>query len=203
MSIGKRISNLRKQYSYSQEYVADKVNVSRQAVSKWERDQAAPDTYNLIALAELFNVTVEYLAIGNTGPKSGDVRLKDSYTDRISTQKLIGLVLLGVGLIGMILGLLFAEELMVMAALLLVASVLCLTVRKNLGLVMAWTYIAIVFLASSVLTANNLFAVFNPMLYIYGSLDTGLIVSYMFWGVTLLIAIITVFRLVKVIKSKR
>ena len=202
MSIGKRISDLRKQYSYSQEYVADKVNVSRQAVSKWERDQAAPDTYNLIALAELFNVTVEYLAIGNTGPKSGDERLKASYADRISTQKLIGLVLLGVGLIGMILGLLFAVELMVMAALLLVASVLCLTVRKNLGLVIAWTYIVIVFLASSVLTAHNLFAIFNPMLYKYGSLDTGLIVSYVFWGVTLLISIITVFRLVKVIKSK-
>ena len=203
MSIGTRISDLRKQYSYSQEYVADKVNVSRQAVSKWERDQAAPDTYNLIALAELFNVTVEYLAIGNTGPKSGDERLKASYADRISTQKLIGLVLLGVGLIGMILGLLFAVELMVMAALLLVASVLCLTVRKNLGLVIAWTYIVIVFLASSVLTAHNLFAIFNPMLYKYGILDTGLIVSYVFWGVTLLISIITVFRLVKVIKSKR
>ena len=52
MSIGKRISDLRKQYSYSQEYVADKVNVSRQAVSKWERDQAAPDTYNLIGITE-------------------------------------------------------------------------------------------------------------------------------------------------------
>ena len=64
MTIGKRISELRKNFSYSQEYVAEKIGVSRQAVSKWEQDQTAPDTYNLIALAELFHVTVEYLATG-------------------------------------------------------------------------------------------------------------------------------------------
>ena len=61
MTIGNRISALRKEHSYSQEYVASRLGVSRQAVSKWETDQSAPDTYNLIALAELFNVSVEYL----------------------------------------------------------------------------------------------------------------------------------------------
>lgn len=70
MTIGQRISDLRRKYSYSQEYVAEKLNVSRQAVSKWEQDQAAPDTYNLIALAELFHVTVEYLAGGKSRSRS-------------------------------------------------------------------------------------------------------------------------------------
>ena len=54
-TIGQRISELRKSSSFSQEYVAEKLNVSRQAVSKWEQDLSAPDTYNLIALAELFD----------------------------------------------------------------------------------------------------------------------------------------------------
>ena len=64
MSIGQRIQELRKEHSYSQEYVAERLNVSRQAVSKWENDTSAPDTYNLIALAELFDVSVEYIATG-------------------------------------------------------------------------------------------------------------------------------------------
>ena len=64
MSIGQRISKLRKEKGFSQEYVAERLDVSRQAVSKWETDNSAPDTYNLIALAELFDVSVEYIAIG-------------------------------------------------------------------------------------------------------------------------------------------
>lgn len=64
MSIGKRISDARKDKGFTQEYIAEKLNVSRQAVSKWEKDQSAPDTRNLIALAELLCVSVEYLAVG-------------------------------------------------------------------------------------------------------------------------------------------
>lgn len=64
MSIGQRISELRKSNALSQEYVAERLGVTRQAVSKWETNQSAPDTYNLIALAELFGVSVEYIATG-------------------------------------------------------------------------------------------------------------------------------------------
>ncbi|MBE6632138.1 MAG: helix-turn-helix transcriptional regulator, partial [Ruminococcaceae bacterium] len=64
MTIGKRIRELRVSRSYSQEYLAEKLGVSRQAVSKWETDLSAPDTYNLIALSKLFGVSVEYIAIG-------------------------------------------------------------------------------------------------------------------------------------------
>lgn len=64
MSIGNRISELRKRNKFSQEYIAEKLDVSRQAVSKWEQGQTSPDTDNLIKLAELFSVPVEYLATG-------------------------------------------------------------------------------------------------------------------------------------------
>lgn len=66
MSIGNRISNLRKEKNLSQEYIAEKLNVSRQAVSKWEQDQTNPDTGNLLKLSELFGVSVEYLTTGKT-----------------------------------------------------------------------------------------------------------------------------------------
>lgn len=64
MTIGNRISELRKQKNYSQEYLAEILGVSRQAVSKWEQDKSSPDTQNLIALAELLGVSVEFLATG-------------------------------------------------------------------------------------------------------------------------------------------
>ena len=64
MTIGKRIAKCRKEKNYSQEYIAELLDVSRQAVSKWETDQTEPDTGNLIKLAKVFNVSVEYLANG-------------------------------------------------------------------------------------------------------------------------------------------
>ena len=64
MTIGTRIKALRKEMNFTQEYVAEKLNVSRQAVSKWEKDISNPDTYNLISLAELLNSSVEYIAAG-------------------------------------------------------------------------------------------------------------------------------------------
>ena len=72
MTIGERISELRRTASLSQEYVAEKLGVSRQAVSKWETDASAPDTYNLIALSSLFGVSVEYLATGRTPTPTPD-----------------------------------------------------------------------------------------------------------------------------------
>ena len=64
MTIGNRIKNLRKEMNFTQEYVAEQLNVSRQAVSKWEKDISNPDTNNIIRLAELLNSTVEYIASG-------------------------------------------------------------------------------------------------------------------------------------------
>ena len=57
MTIGKRIAKCRKEKNYSQEYIAELLEVSRQAVSKWETDQTEPDTGNLIKLAKVFNVS--------------------------------------------------------------------------------------------------------------------------------------------------
>ncbi len=64
MTIGNRICSLRKQKGFTQEYIADRLNVTRQAVSKWEQDQTSPDTWNLIELAKLLDTTVEYITLG-------------------------------------------------------------------------------------------------------------------------------------------
>ena len=64
MSIGERISTLRKEQNISQVQLANALEVSRQAVSKWENDQTSPDTINLIKLSEILKTEVEYLATG-------------------------------------------------------------------------------------------------------------------------------------------
>ena len=65
MSIGERVASLRKENGISQGQLAKLLDVSRQAVSKWENDQMAPDTLKLIRLADVLNTDVEYLATGN------------------------------------------------------------------------------------------------------------------------------------------
>ena len=56
-----RLLELRKMNGYSQDVLAEKIGVSRQAVSKWERAESSPDTDNLIALAELYGITLDDL----------------------------------------------------------------------------------------------------------------------------------------------
>ena len=70
MSIGERIISLRNERNISQGQIAKALNVSRQAVSKWENDLSSPDTLNLIRLADLLNTDVEYLATGKLLPPS-------------------------------------------------------------------------------------------------------------------------------------
>lgn len=64
MSIGERIAALRKEHDISQGQLASLMDVSRQAVSKWENDSASPDTLRLIRLADVLSTDVEYLATG-------------------------------------------------------------------------------------------------------------------------------------------
>ncbi|MCQ4021407.1 MULTISPECIES: helix-turn-helix transcriptional regulator [unclassified Ruminococcus] len=59
-----RLLQYRKKHSLSQEELAAKIGVSRQAVSKWERAEASPDTDNLILLAQIYGVTLDELLTG-------------------------------------------------------------------------------------------------------------------------------------------
>lgn len=61
MTLGEKIIHLRKKRGLSQEELAITLNVSRQAVSKWETGEAKPDTDKVVALAEYFEVTTDWL----------------------------------------------------------------------------------------------------------------------------------------------
>lgn len=61
MTFGEKLQRLRQRAGMSQDALAEKLGVSRQAVSRWERDETMPETDKVIALAELFGVTTDYL----------------------------------------------------------------------------------------------------------------------------------------------
>ncbi|MCL2862279.1 MAG: helix-turn-helix transcriptional regulator [Firmicutes bacterium] len=60
-----RLIELRKKNNYSQDELSEKLSISRQAISKWERAESLPDTENLIALARLYNISLDSLVHGD------------------------------------------------------------------------------------------------------------------------------------------
>lgn len=65
MSFSENLQFLRKRDKITQEELADKLQVSRQSVSKWETGEAYPETEKIIALCDIFNVTMDVLMRGN------------------------------------------------------------------------------------------------------------------------------------------
>ena len=61
IEIANRLLEYRKKSGLSQEELAEKLDISRQSVSKWERAEASPDTDNLIELAKIYGVTMDDL----------------------------------------------------------------------------------------------------------------------------------------------
>ena len=61
MKLPDKIIKLRKENGWSQEDLAEKLNVSRQAISRWENGTALPDALNVLQISKLFNVTTDYL----------------------------------------------------------------------------------------------------------------------------------------------
>lgn len=71
MTLGDKLAKLRKENNYTQEQLADILDVSRQSVSKWESDLAYPETDKLIKLGELYNCSMDYLLKDGVEMKDG------------------------------------------------------------------------------------------------------------------------------------
>lgn len=71
MTLGEKITKQRKELNYTQEQLADILNVSRQTISKWESDIAYPETEKLIKLGKIFDCSMDYLLKEECTDKSG------------------------------------------------------------------------------------------------------------------------------------
>ncbi len=114
MTIGEKIAHLRSANGLSQEQLAEKLNLSRQSVSKWEMDQALPQIDNVLQLCELFSVSTDELLRSNisvscgTGEKRGN---KYFGTDGFRGEANVGPTSLQAYKIGRFLGWYYGSEL--------------------------------------------------------------------------------------------
>ncbi len=95
MNIAHRIQSLRKAKGISQEELADKVGVSRQAVSKWESEQSTPDMDNIIIMSDYFEVTTDYLLKGTETVKTESEKSGSVLASQILYISSTALVLIG------------------------------------------------------------------------------------------------------------
>ena len=71
--IGQKIKNKRKELNLTQEYLAKELNISRQAVSKWEKEISEPSMKNLVKLSEIFGVDIGYFKNEEDESKIGKI----------------------------------------------------------------------------------------------------------------------------------
>ncbi|MBQ8546724.1 MAG: helix-turn-helix transcriptional regulator [Clostridia bacterium] len=98
MTLGEKLTKLRKEKNYTQEQLADILNVSRQSISKWESDIAYPETDKLIKLGELYECSMDYLLkdknqTQETPTLQNSFNLKSFHFERKSKKTIKGLPL--------------------------------------------------------------------------------------------------------------
>ncbi len=81
MTFAEKLKELRKQSGISQEKLAEKLGVSRQAVTKWERDSGVPDIENIMAISKLFDVSMDELFSNERSEKKERDFLYESVTE--------------------------------------------------------------------------------------------------------------------------
>lgn len=105
MEFGEKLQMLRKARGWSQEELAQQINVSRQALSKWESGAAVADTENVVALSRLFGVTTDYLLLEESevasAPAAAAVPAKESKWPVPRIVWLLGAIVALLGKIGL------------------------------------------------------------------------------------------------------
>ena len=91
MEIGKKLKDARMKSGFTQENVAEKINVSRQTISNWENEKSYPDIISVIALSDLYSTSLDDLLKGD---REMVEHLEECTNVVKSTQKLIGAIIL-------------------------------------------------------------------------------------------------------------
>jgi len=148
MSLGERIYKLRTEKNLSQGDLADRLEVSRQSVSKWENNNAVPDLDKIIALSEIFEVSLDVLIKGKTTEveNADDIpqNRKESHTTYVENnfppRKIAGTILLCMGFVVLLFCMLLGGALtgLVFCLPFVVCGIICFIFKTNAGLWCAW-----------------------------------------------------------------
>lgn len=114
MSVGKRISELRKKQGLTQEQLAEMLGTTRQAVSKWESEKTNPDLDYIISIGKIFHVSMDYLLLGiGTSENSPTSESWSQVSNNISENKksrIVFFIVLAAGILILLLCPLFATN---------------------------------------------------------------------------------------------
>lgn len=206
MTLGERIAYYRGVLGLSQGELAEKLGVSRQAVSKWETDAGLPDLDRLIALSGLFDITLDELVKGSApSPAPADGAQAASFPPEASPaaaekpaekpasggQKTVGYILLGVGLLCAVLALFLNWALLIPAGYLLICAVLCLTLRRYAGrVILGGTLYAVLLTCQRWTGMPGLGSIINPVVYQSEFYGIGVWVTWGLWAVLVLYVVL-------------
>lgn len=142
MTLGERIAALRNEKNMSQGDLAEKLDVSRQSVSKWETNGSVPELDKLVKLSRVFGITLDELVKGEVPSTPGPQPILRKESS--STKKIIGVILLCFGLAATLVLMMLGAGLfsLFFTSPFLCCGILCLTVKKHLGLWCAWAVYA-------------------------------------------------------------
>lgn len=152
MTLAEKILELRAAQNLSQGDLAERLEVSRQSVSKWETGQSVPDLDKIIKLADLFGVTVDQLVREDTQPQSEQPDVESQPAPQIiyvekpsgpTPAQITGAVLMALGGVSVILGLVFNVVLVALGLVLFVLGFPPLLSKKHPWLIFGWLLTAV------------------------------------------------------------
>lgn len=190
MTLGEKISKLRTTNKMSQGDLAEKLNVSRQSISKWETNASVPELDKLIQLCDLFGISLDEL-VRSDNLEAGDDRAEDVppsppqqtqivIQHSLTTQKIVGFILLALGLLCCLMALFAGSGLLIIGGYIIFCSILCLLIKRYAGLSIGWITMIQAIVLTPFFTGVRIFSVFNPGYYKYG-LGINQIISIVMW----------------------
>ena len=148
MNLGERIYKLRTEKNLSQGDLADRLEVSRQSISKWENNNAVPDLEKIIALSEIFEVSLDELVKGKkVTEETGAYIPREQKTENTTTverdfppRKIAGIILLCMAFITLLFCTMLGGALtgLVFCLPFLVCGIFCFVLKRNVGLWCTW-----------------------------------------------------------------
>lgn len=200
-SIGERIFELRKSKGLSQGDLADKLNISRQTVSKWENNISSPEIEKLIMLSDIFCVSVDYIIRGEPTEKEVPPTM---VTERIIIQEknknTDPIKLSGIGIIiaAFLLLLVTAEAFWISSAMVLIGIIL-LVLKTKAELYVLWALYITLVLFCTFATAISPLHYFYRSYYHFSEFSWVYVFDFLF----LLAFFILALRTYKFIKNKK
>lgn len=215
MTLGEKIYRLRTERNLSQGDLSEKLDVSRQSISKWENGAATPDLDKIIKLSEVFGITIDELVKSDNIPFSQEEKTARPAIKKENTfppRKIVGTVLLSLsfliwiiffalgGISGFGAGLIFSSPL-------ILCGIICLVFKKNIGLWCGWAVFFCIDMYLRLAVGINSSAVLNfqtLMVLIRGGDFIRLLLAFSQLAAIVSLVLITVFRFRKIpLESKK